>query len=166
MSSNEANHIVIRRAVVADVPQMAEIINSFAAEGHMLPRSQHSLYQNIRDFVVTTSGETVIGCGALHVVWGDIAEVRSLAIVRDWHGKGVGRRIVEALLVEAHTLGLPRVFTLTYQPGFFDRFRFHVVPHESLPHKIWGDCLDCPKFPNCDEIAMLLDLDMEENHEG
>ena len=159
-----AEEVVIRPAVVRDVPAMAELINSFAASGQMLPRSQHSLYQNIRDFVVVepaSGGDSppIIACGALHVVWGDIAEVRSLAVAKEWGGRGVGRRLVEALLEEARRLGLPRVFALTYQEAFFGRMGFEVVPHDSLPHKIWGDCLDCPKFPNCDEIAMAIDLE-------
>jgi amino-acid N-acetyltransferase len=181
-----AGEVVIRPAVVRDVPAMAELINSFAASGQMLPRSQHSLYQNIRDFVVvepaaqdksaghflkcpaleegggpasSASSPPIIACGALHVVWGDIAEVRSLAVAKEWGGRGVGRRLVAALLEEARRLGLPKVFALTYQEGFFGHMGFARVPHDSLPHKIWGDCLDCPKFPNCDEIAMAIDLE-------
>ena len=140
---------------------MAAIINQYASDGQMLPRSQHSLYNNIRDFYVAIHDGAVIGCGALHVVWADIGEVRSLAVARDWSGQGLGRRMVEALLEEARRLELPRVFALTYQQAFFERMDFHVVSRDSLPHKIWGDCLDCPKFPNCDEIAMIRDLDVQ-----
>jgi len=91
--------------------------------------------------------------------------VRSLAIKAEWKGRGVGRLIVENLLEQARTLGLPRVFALTYQDGFFERAGFRAVPHEMLPHKIWGDCLNCPKYPNCDEIAMMLDLDQSGGQE-
>jgi amino-acid N-acetyltransferase len=157
--------MVIRKAVVSDVPAIAGIVNSFASAQQMLPRSQHQLYQNIRDFLVATVDGTMVGCGALHVVWDNIGEVRSLAVAADWHGRGVGRRIVQGLMVEAGELGLPRLFALTYQQEFFARMGFHVVPRETLPHKIWGDCLDCPRFPNCDEIAMIIDLEPKEQQD-
>ena len=146
---------------------MARIINHYAGQGQMLPRSHHQIYQFIRDFLIATSGGSVIGCGALQVVWGDLAEVRSLAVLEEWKGKGVGRRLVYDLLAEAGALGLPRVFALTYHQAFFESMGFRTVPRESLPHKIWGDCLDCPKFPNCDEIALIIELDSkEEKSEG
>ena len=167
MTTTDKNELVVRRATVKDVPAMSRIINHYASQGLMLPRSHHKLYQDIRDFVVVTVDGKVIACGALHVVWEDLGEIRSLAMVQEWIGKGIGRRIVDSLMAEAHSLGLPRLFTLTYRQGFFERMGFHVVSRESLPHKIWGDCLDCPKFPNCDEIAMILDLDsMEEEEES
>ena len=150
--------IEVRRPQIHDVPKMAAMINSFAAQGQMLPRSQHHLYRYLRDFAVATADGTVVGCGALSLTWEDLAEIRSLAVAREWQGSGVGRALVEALLAEARTLGLPQVFCLTYQQEFFERIGFHVVPHDSLPHKIWGDCLNCPKFPNCDEIAMIINL--------
>ncbi|HHX42619.1 MAG TPA: N-acetyltransferase [Chloroflexi bacterium] len=150
--------VTVRKATVRDVPTMARIINHWASQGIMLAKSHHQLYQYIRDFVVATHGDVVIGCGALHVVWEDLAEVRSMAVADGWHGKGVGWRMLQCLLDEARELGLPRVFALTYRQSFFARAGFQVVPHESLPHKIWGDCLNCPKYPNCDEIAMTLDL--------
>ena len=166
VSESESAQVTIRKATVKDVPIMARIINSYAAQGQMLPKSYHQLYQDIRDYVVTTNGEEIVGCGALHVVWEDLAEIRSLAVVEDWRGKDVGRLMVEHLLREAHALGLPQVFALTYHQGFFERMGFHVVSRESLPHKIWGDCLNCPKFPNCDEVALILDLKhTEEEHD-
>lgn len=161
------DQLVVRAAVIKDVPGMVQLINDYAAKGKMLVRSQHQAFQNLRDFVVVASGETIIGCGALHVVWDDVGEIRSLAVRESWQRKGVGRRIVAALMRDAAFLGLPSVFALTYSPEFFTRLGFHMVPRESLPHKIWGDCLDCPKFPNCDETAMRLYLDHSgENHEG
>ena len=157
-AASTADAVQVRRATVRDVPAMARIINHWASQGIMLPKSHHQLYQYIRDFVVATCNDEVIGCGALHVVWEDLAEVRSMAVVEEWQGKGVGRKMLAHLLDEARELGLPHVFALTYRQGFFERAGFRVVPHETLPHKIWGDCLNCPKFPNCDEIAMTLDL--------
>lgn len=150
--------IVIRKATVKDVPAMAALVNGFASGQQMLPRSQHQLFQNVRDFVVALDGDELVGCGAMHVVWENIAEVRSLAVANHWQGQGIGRLVVEALMEEARGLGLPRLFALTYQQAFFERMGFAVVARESLPHKIWGDCLDCPRFPNCDEIAMARDL--------
>ena len=154
--------LTIRKPIVKDVPAMAQLINSYASGGLMLPRSQHKLYQDLRDFVVVMAEGELVGCGALHVIWGDMAEIRSLAIAKAWTGKGLGRRIVDMLIEEAHMLGLPRVFALTYHQAFFERMGFHRVPRETLPHKIWAECLDCPKFPNCDEIAMLLEFEGKE----
>jgi amino-acid N-acetyltransferase len=158
VSVSASEGVILRKATVKDVPTMARMINAFAGQGQMLPKSQHQLYQDIRDFVVAVSDERIVGCGALHVIWEDLAEVRSLAVAQDWQGRGLGRMIVETLLAEARSLGLPRVFALTYHQGFFERLGFRVVPRESLPHKIWGDCLNCPKFPNCDEVALVIDL--------
>jgi amino-acid N-acetyltransferase len=158
---------MLRKATVKDVPAMARIINGYAAQGQMLPKSYHQLYQDIRDYVVIVCKNNVVGCGALHVVWEDLGEVRSLAVAAAYRGAGWGRLMVEHLLAEAHSLGLPRVFALTYQLEFFGRLGFRLVPRETLPHKIWGDCLNCPKFPNCDESAMTIDLALtEDNHEG
>jgi amino-acid N-acetyltransferase len=162
VSGASSAQVVIRKATVRDVPTMARIINGYASQGQMLPKSHHQLYQDIRDFVVATSGEEIVGCGALHVVWEDLAEIRSLAVVEPWQGKDVGRLMVQRLLDEARSLGLPQVFALTYHQGFFERLGFGVVPRESLPHKIWGDCLNCVKFPNCDEIALVLNLALTE----
>jgi amino-acid N-acetyltransferase len=158
--------VQIRKAVIDDVPRLTGIINSYASAGIMLPRSQHQVYQSLRDFAVAVCENEVIGCGALHIVWADLCEVRSLAVAAEWAGRGVGRRIVQHLLDEARTLGLPRVFALTYRDRFFASLGFRVVSHELLPHKIWGDCLNCPKYPNCDEIAMMLDLAEDRSADG
>ena len=163
LSEAELGGITIRQPMVKDVPAMAIIINDFASRGLMLPRSHHNIYQTLRDFTVVESEDEIVACGAMHIVWGDIGEVRSLAVVEEWQRRGVGRLIVDILLGEAHAFGLPKVFALTYQQGFFERLGFAVVARESLPHKIWGDCLDCPKFPNCDEIAMTINV---KNHGG
>ena len=158
MPITPSDGVEIRKAVIDDVPRLTGIINSYASAGIMLPRSQHQVYQSLRDFAVAVCADDVIGCGALHIVWADLCEVRSLAVAAEWTGRGVGRRIVRHLLDEARTLGLPRVFALTYRDRFFASLGFRIVAHELLPHKIWGDCLNCPKYPNCDEIAMMLDL--------
>jgi len=141
---------------------MATLINGFATQQLMLPRSHYQIYGSLRDFRVAVADGEVVGCGALQVVWADLAEIRSLAIAEAHQRQGLGRRLVEALLEDARLLGLPRVFCLTYQVDFFREMGFHVIPRESLPHKIWGDCLNCPKFPNCDETAMSIDIEQEE----
>lgn len=152
------SRVAIRKATIDDVPRMAEIINGYASQGLMLSRSQHQIYQLLRDFTVAVHDDQVVGCGALNIVWRDLCEVRSLAVAEAWLGKTVGRHLAQSLLEEAQVLGIARVFALTYRQRFFEHLGFHVVPHEALPHKIWGDCLNCPKYPNCDEIAMMLNL--------
>jgi amino-acid N-acetyltransferase len=154
--------VIIRRATLADVEGMHALINDFAGQGLMLPKSRSKLYQNIRDFFVAEeivpSGEnTLAGCGALHVIWVDLGEIRSLAVAERFQHNGVGRRLGEALLRDAKALRLPRVFALTYQKPFFDRLGFREVEKTTMPHKVWGECMDCPKFPNCDEIAVIKD---------
>jgi len=163
-ATGEVEAVSIRAATVHDVPRMAAIINGFAAKGIMLPRSHYQFYQHIQQFIVAEAEGEVIGCGALSVVWDDLAEIRSVAVDEAWQGRGVGRLIVESLLQQAVALGLPSVFTLTYRPDYFARFGFGRVPNETLPHKIWGDCLNCPKYPNCDEVAMRLELEKESEH--
>jgi amino-acid N-acetyltransferase len=161
---------IVRRATLGDVEDMHRLINHFAGQGWMLPKARSQLYQNVRDFYVAemagtlAQGESdagrapIIGCGALHVIWGDLGEIRSLAVDERYHGGGVGRLIAQALLSDATSLRLPRVFVLTYQRAFFERLGFVEVDKATMPQKVWGECMDCPKFPNCDEIAMVLDL--------
>jgi amino-acid N-acetyltransferase len=155
----------IRKPLVRDVLGMADLINGWASKGQMLPRSRHALYEALRDFVVAEEDGVMIGCGALHIIWEDMAEIRSLAVAPEWQGRGVGRRMVERLIAEAQALGVPQVFALTYHDEFFEGLGFRIVTKESLPHKIWADCLDCPKFPNCDEIALARPLQATDERE-
>lgn len=157
----EHDSVIIRPALIGDVPAMAEIINAFAAQQIMLPRSQFQFYQHVRDFTVLEHEGEIIGCGALQFVWADMAEIRSLAIKSEWQKLGLGRLLVDHLLDEGRAHSVPRVFCLTYQEGFFASLGFYVVPRDSLPHKIWGDCLNCPKYPACDEVAMMINLTEE-----
>jgi amino-acid N-acetyltransferase len=136
---------------------MHQLINHFAGLGLMLPKPRSKLYQNIRDFFVAEREGEFAGCGALHVLWNDLGEIRSLAIAERYQKNGVGRRLAIAALEDAVELKLPRVFVLTYQQAFFEHLGFIEVEKSTLPHKVWGECMDCPKFPNCDEIAMILD---------
>lgn len=151
--------VVVRQAHLNDVEAIVELVNGYASRGEMLPKSLNQVYQNVRDFVVAETTGQIIGCGALHVLWEDLGEVRSLAVVEAHRGRGIGGRIVRALLDDARDLGVPRVFALTYKPRFFMGLGFRVVERESLPRKIWVDCIDCVKFPQCDEVAVVRDLE-------
>jgi len=148
----------IRKARVADVPRIAALVNYYAAQGEMLPKSLNQVYQNIRDFMVADEDGQVVGCGALHVLWEDLGEIRSLAVEFEKRGNGVGRLIVTQLLAEARELGLPTVFALTYRPTFFQKLGFQIVDKEALPRKIWADCIDCLKFPHCNEVAVQIQV--------
>jgi len=125
----------------------------------MLPLTSSRVYQHIRDFVVVEEGGEVVGCGALAVTWEDLAEIRSLAIASEHRRKGYGKQMVQSLLEEAEGLGIERVFALTYEIAFFEKMGFEFIEKEKLPHKIWADCIRCPKFPNCDETAFIVDLE-------
>jgi amino-acid N-acetyltransferase len=153
------NSAKIRKARVSDVDRIHGLIAAFAGHQLMLARSRAELYESMRDFFVAedSSGE-VVACGGLEIAWDDLAEVKSLAVDERRQRQGLGRRIVKACLDEAADLGIKRVFSLTYQVDFFKTLGFKQIPKEQLPHKIWSDCLKCPKFPDCDEVAMALDL--------
>ncbi len=150
--------INVRKARMTDVPQIHSLVNSFANKGEMLGRSRHELYEGLRDFFVAEGEDGVLGCSALHINWEDLAEVRSLAVLDGHQGKGIGKELVRACLEEARLLGINRVYALTYRPGFFERLGFQKVAKETLPQKVWGDCLKCPQFPNCNEDAVILEL--------
>jgi len=145
----------IRKAKIKDIKQIQPIINYFAKKDVMLARSLNELYENMRDFWVYEDKGKVIGCCALHISWDDLAEVKSLAVSANKHGRGIGTELVARCLKEAAELGAKKVFVLTYKPNFFRRFGFKKISHADLPHKIWAECINCPKFPNCQEIALL-----------
>ena len=147
--------IIIRKAAIKDIKEIQKIINSFAAKDLMLPRSLNELYENLRDFLVAENRRQIIGCCALHISWDDLAEVKSLAVKAEHHKHGVGRKLVSQCLEEAVLLGAKKVFVLTYKPEYFRRFGFRKIDHSKLPHKIWADCINCSKFPDCRETAML-----------
>ena len=150
--------MVIRKAAIAEVPAIEALITQFADRDRMLHRSRSELYDYIRDFFVAEEGGAVLGCCALHIVWSDLAEVKSLAVAVEAQGKGLGRRLVDACLAEAKSLGLPRVFCLTYEVEFFTRCGFQVVDRAEFPRKVWSECVRCPKFFDCTEVAMSRDL--------
>ncbi len=148
----------IEKAKISDVPQMHRLINQFADKGEMLPRPMSELYENIRDFFVARDSGEMVACIALHVIWDDLAEIKALAVAEGWQDQGIGAALLQACLDEAKELGMPRLFCLTYQPSFFEQFGFRYSDVMELPRKIWGECQRCPKFPQCDETAMVLDL--------
>lgn len=145
----------IRRATLRDIPSLLELINAYAARQIMLPRTEFEMAENIRDFVVAIEDGQLIGCGALHFYTPQSAEVRSLAVAPERKTSGIGRAIVEALEREALEQGLNALFAFTYVPGFFRKLGYSEVDRGELPLKAWKDCLRCPKFQACDEIAML-----------
>jgi amino-acid N-acetyltransferase len=146
---------MIRKAKIKDIKQIQELIASFARRDEMLPRSLNELYENIRDFWVYEHKEKVIGCAALHISWDDLAEVKALAVAKNKQGNGIGRDLVPACMAEAGIIGARKIFVLTYKPEFFKKLGFKKIKHEALPHKIWAECINCCKFPDCQEVALL-----------
>ena len=149
----------VEKAKVADIPQIHQLINCFAEKEQMLHRSLSELYEYIRDFFVIRQGERVVACAALHISWSDLAEIKSLAVAEDSQNQGLGTRLIETCLNEAKELGIPTVFCLTYRPALFEKFGFFEVDKMDLPRKIWSECYQCPKFPNCDEVALIHNLE-------
>src|SRR5438270_6975804 len=146
---------MIRAATVRDVPRIHDIINSHAELGKMLFKSYAQLYEDLRDFGIREQDGQIVGCVALTIIWADLAEVRSLAVDDSYRGRGIGRELVEWSVQEARRLGIPRLMSLTYEQAFFEKLGFSVVPKETLPLKVWSDCVRCPKRDGCDEIAMV-----------
>lgn len=147
------------KAVINDVPQIHKLVNSFANKGEMLSRALSEIYENIRDFFVVREGETVIACAALHIFWSDLAEVRAVSVTEGMQEKGAGAALIKACIDEAKGMGIETIFCLTYRPKFFEKFGFVQVDKNELPRKVWGECLRCPKFPDCDEVALIYKLE-------
>ena len=145
----------ITKASIQDAPQIHKLINHFADKGEMLPRSLSEIYENIRDYFVIRQDERVIACAALHVDWSDLAEIRSVAVAKKRQQEGIGAQLIEACLQEAKELGISRVYCLTYQPSFFEKFGFLQADKMELPRKVWTECYRCPKFPDCGEVALI-----------
>lgn len=149
---------MLRKAQINDVKDIQKLLMTFASRGDMLSRSLSELYESLRDFYVIEENGVILGASALHIVWDDLAEVRSVAVTEEVGRKGIGGQLVEACISEAREIGLKRIFCLTYKPDFFAKHGFKLVDKAELPHKVWGDCIKCPKFPDCDENAMILYL--------
>lgn len=145
----------VRKALVPEIKQVHLLINEFARHYEMLPRSLSDLYSHARDIFVFEKNNEILGVCALHVLWEDLAEIRSLAVKEKYQGKGIGEALVKRCVSEAEKLGVPKVFALTYVPEFFKKLGFDEVRRSRLPKRIWGDCINCHKFPDCDEHAMI-----------
>jgi amino-acid N-acetyltransferase len=145
----------LRKARTVDVLAMQRLINGFADKGAMLHRSLSELYENIRDFSVVEEAGEVVGCAALHVSWKDLAELKSLAVSESRQGRGYGRLLIQACMEEAEIVGVARVFALTYVPELFEKMGFARTDKALLPRKVWTECVYCPKFPDCGEIAVI-----------
>ncbi|MBM4332090.1 MAG: N-acetyltransferase [Deltaproteobacteria bacterium] len=150
----------IHKAKISDVKEIQKLIEISAKKGEMLSRSLSELYDNLRDYYIyqEENREQIIGTCAMHICWEDLAEIRSLVVREEYNRRGIGTKLIEACLSEAISLGIYRIFALTYKPDFFCKFGFKVVDKSALPHKIWADCIKCVKFPECDEVAVLLEV--------
>ncbi len=146
--------VTIRKASIEDCGPILKLVNELALLQILLPRSPASVIENIRDFFVAEVDGRFVGCGALHIVWTDLAEIRSIAVEPSLQKAGIGRKLIDVMVAEAKALGIPKLFAFTYVQTFFEKSDFHVVSHGQLPHKVFNDCLHCPKFMACDEIAM------------
>ncbi len=155
----------IRPATIADVPATVAVINEYAERGLMIHRSRAEFFDRLRDLLVAIEGGEVVGVVGLRVMWANLAEVYALAVRGDQRGKGLGRQLVEAAVNEARCLGVRRLFSLTYERAFFERCGFAVVDRRTLPMKVWGECIRCPKHEACDEIAMTRVLDDVPDHD-
>lgn len=149
---------MLRVAHVDDVEQMNKLVNHFAQKDLMLVRSLSELYENIRDYYVYIENGSVVGCAALHIFWKDLAEIKSIAVDEEYQKRGIGRQLIEKCLEEGKVLGINRLFVLTYIPEFFERMGFKRVDKELLPHKIWSECVKCYKFPDCDEVPLIIEI--------
>ena len=147
--------MIYRKARFGDIESIYGLVDIYAAQGDMLPRSRNTLYENLRDMIVAETDDIVIGVGALHIMWDRLAEVRMMAVSPQYMRQGIGTEIVRLLLDEGDAIGIEKVFTLTYKPDFFRKLGFIRISREELPQKVWKECIDCPKYPNCDEIAMI-----------
>ena len=158
-TARPSTEVRVERATTRDGEGIAQLINYWAAQGQMLPRTLGETYENLRDFFVVRENGRVVGCAALHITWADLAELKSLAVEESEHSRGIGAALVRACVAEGRALGLSRLFALTYRPGFFERLDWQQADVMNLPRKVWNECYRCPKFPGCDEIAMVLDLE-------
>ncbi|WP_456384865.1 N-acetyltransferase [Persephonella sp.] len=149
---------MLRKATVKDAQEIFKILQKYAIEGILLPRSLNSIYENIRDFYVYEENGKIIGTGSLHIFWEDLAEIKSLAILPEYQNRGIGRQIVQACIQEAKQLGIKKVFALTYVPSFFEKLGFKVVDKSEFPQKVWTECIHCVKFNECKEVPVLLEI--------
>jgi len=150
---------MIRKAKIQEVPEIRRFLGEFSLDGGILPRTLADLYGQLRDYYVFREGQgPILGIAALHICWAGLGEIRSVAVVSTHRSRGIASHLVETCLTEARAIGLSEIFLLTLRPEFFQRFGFQVVSREELLPIVWADCVNCVKFPDCDEVPMLLDL--------
>ncbi len=150
---------MIRKATIKDTQQIQILINFYAAKNKMISRSLNEIYENIRDFWVFEKKNKIIGCCGLHVIgWDNLGEIKSLAVDKKTQKKGIGKKLIESCLREAKELKIRKIFALTYIPDFFKRIGFKRIAKSKLPHKIWAECCKCPKFPGCQEDALIKEI--------
>ena len=153
------SQLTYQKATLKHAKAIHELVNSFAQRNRMLPRSLNEIYELIRDFYICLDKDKVVAVCSLHIVWEDLAEIRSAAVSKKYQRRGIGKKLINYCLKEAGALGVNRVFALTYHPEYFKHLGFEDIDKNDLPHKIWGDCLKCPKFPGCEEVAVIIRLD-------
>jgi len=149
---------VIRKANLEDAKKIQELINYYANQDEMLPRPISEIYENIRDIFVYVEKDKIYGCATLHICWENLAEIKSLAVSKSRWARGIGAKLVKACLDEARKLKIKKVFVLTYKPDFFKKLNFKRVSKTRLPHKVWNECINCPKFPNCEEVPLIREI--------
>lgn len=148
----------VRPAAIRDVPQIHYLLEGYANQGNLLPRTMSELYRHLRDFFVLELDGAITACGALEIFTENLGEVRSLVVAQDYKGRGLGQLLVKRIISEAQAIGLRRLMALTYAPGFFHKLGFKTISKGTLPEKVWWVCVKCYKYNNCDEIAVLLEL--------
>jgi len=148
----------LRAAAIGDVPYIHHLLEIYANQGNLLPRSMNELYRHLRDFFVVETDHKIAACGALEIFTEDLGEIRSLVVADEYKGRGFAKLLVQRIVQEARTIGLRRLMALTYVPGFFHKLGFNTVSKDTLPEKVWGICVKCYKYNNCDETAVLLEL--------
>ena len=148
----------IRKAVLKDAEKIHKLINYYAEKKLLLPRSLILIYENLRDFWVVESEDKIAGCVALHISWKNLAEVKSLVVEEKYRGKGFGKKLVKKAIEEGKSLGVKKIFTLTFVPEFFEKLGFKRISKSHLPHKVWNECVNCPFFPDCKEVALIYHL--------
>lgn len=151
----------IRKARLTDAEAIHKLANYYAGKELMLPKSRGAIYESIRDFAVMEHDGAIVGIGALQILWIDLAEIRTLAVEESLIGNSIGKQLVESLLNEAKNLGMNKVFTLTYQPDFFKKCGFYEIDKDEMPQKVWKYCVNCPKFPHCDEVCLVTVINQE-----
>lgn len=147
-----------QRAKLPDMPQVHKLVTYFADKGDLLHRPLSELYENVRDYYIIKEGDEIIACASVHVLWSDLAEIKAVAVREEYQSHGLGKLLMNRCFEEAREMDLATVFVLTHKPAYYEQFGFQLVDVMTLPRKVWGECLRCPKFPNCNELAMVYHL--------